>query len=306
MWFSIFNINRLISQPLMPNNFSKALQMPWLIIDLEIIKYYYNTYIIITPNIAQAENNLAQSISNSNFQCICPLHVSQEYHQETLLWGSLWCFWRPSRGELMETDHMRAPGTIKSPCAPSSLPICTKFYAIMPDVLFVPCMENWPCKFWLHCKCLLRHFCSFVFCFCSVTVLLLHCGSFCHENKFLVCVNIPSNKAHSDSDSKKSATHLETMLSNISKSMNILPVAPNLTISDTFSKMFSIKRTDKGCEPDSSWQLLIGWKWRVIPGDTCSYSNQTMEAVLVWIKVTIKFHPIIRNRETATWSPDCA
>ncbi len=38
----------------MPNNFSKALQMSWLIIDLEIIKYYYNTYNIITPNIAQA------------------------------------------------------------------------------------------------------------------------------------------------------------------------------------------------------------------------------------------------------------
>ncbi len=29
---------------------------------------------------------------------------------------------------------------------------------------------------------------------------MLHCGSFCHENKFLVCVNIPCNKAHCDSD----------------------------------------------------------------------------------------------------------
>ncbi len=37
--------------------------------------------------------------------------------------------------------------------------------------------------------------------FCSVTVILLHYSSFCHENKFLVCVNIPDNKAHSDSDS---------------------------------------------------------------------------------------------------------
>ncbi len=35
----------------------------------------------------------------------------------------------------------------------------------------------------------------------SVTVILLHCVNFCHENKFHVCVNIPSNKAHSDSDS---------------------------------------------------------------------------------------------------------
>ncbi len=38
----------------------------------------------------------------------------------------------------------------------------------------------------------------FIMCFCSVTVVLLRCGSFCHENKFLVCVNIPGNKAHSD------------------------------------------------------------------------------------------------------------
>ncbi len=30
---------------------------------------------------------------------------------------------------------------------------------------------------------------------------MLHCSSFCHVNKFLVCVNIPDNKAHSDSDS---------------------------------------------------------------------------------------------------------
>ncbi len=36
---------------------------------------------------------------------------------------------------------------------------------------------------------------------CVLSVILLHCGGFCHENKFLVCVNIPGNKAHSDSDS---------------------------------------------------------------------------------------------------------
>ncbi len=35
--------------------------------------------------------------------------------------------------------------------------------------------------------------------FCCVAVILLHCGSFCHENEFLECVNIPANKAHSDS-----------------------------------------------------------------------------------------------------------
>ncbi len=35
---------------------------------------------------------------------------------------------------------------------------------------------------------------------CPVAVILLHCGA-CHYNKFLVCVNIPGHKAHSDSDS---------------------------------------------------------------------------------------------------------
>ncbi len=35
---------------------------------------------------------------------------------------------------------------------------------------------------------------------CPVTVILLHCESFFHENKFLVCVSMPGNKAHSDSD----------------------------------------------------------------------------------------------------------
>ncbi len=40
-----------------------------------------------------------------------------------------------------------------------------------------------------------------IFVFCSVAVTLLHCGGFCHENKFVACVNIPGNKAHSDSDS---------------------------------------------------------------------------------------------------------
>ncbi len=45
----------------------------------------------------------------------------------------------------------------------------------------------------------------FIVCvFCSFTVILLQCGSFCHVNKFLVCVNIPANKAHSYSDSDKS------------------------------------------------------------------------------------------------------
>ncbi len=34
---------------------------------------------------------------------------------------------------------------------------------------------------------------------CPVTIILLHCGaSVTHYNKFLVCVNIAANKAHSD------------------------------------------------------------------------------------------------------------
>ncbi len=48
-------------------------------------------------------------------------------------------------------------------------------------------------------------FLIFIICvFFSVTVILLHCGSFCHENKFLVCVNIPGNKPHYDYDFKQS------------------------------------------------------------------------------------------------------
>ncbi len=38
-----------------------------------------------------------------------------------------------------------------------------------------------------------------MFLYFFVTVVLLHCSSFCHENKFLICVNIPGNKADSDS-----------------------------------------------------------------------------------------------------------
>ncbi len=41
----------------------------------------------------------------------------------------------------------------------------------------------------------LFHFYYFIiYVFCSVTVILLHWGSFCHENKFLVCVNITGIK----------------------------------------------------------------------------------------------------------------
>ncbi len=42
----------------------------------------------------------------------------------------------------------------------------------------------------------------FIICVFVLSHILLHCGSFCHENKFLVYVNIPGKKAHSDSDSE--------------------------------------------------------------------------------------------------------
>ncbi len=48
------------------------------------------------------------------------------------------------------------------------------------------------------------YFCIFLFLLSvsyPVAVILLHCGSFCHYNKFLVCVNNHINKAHSHSHS---------------------------------------------------------------------------------------------------------
>ncbi len=41
----------------------------------------------------------------------------------------------------------------------------------------------------------------FVYLLCVFVLSLSFC-SFCHENKFPVCVKIPGNKAHSDSDSE--------------------------------------------------------------------------------------------------------
>ncbi len=60
---------------------------------------------------------------------------------------------------------------------------------------------TYSCQF-VYCYSLFVHFNSyFIICvFCFVTVILLHCSSFCHENKFLLCINIPGIKAHSDSE----------------------------------------------------------------------------------------------------------
>lgn len=77
MRFSIFNINRLISHPLLPKIFPKALQMPWLITDLVVIKDFHRT-----PNLAQAEHNLAQclfltQISNAFVLCTFPKNTTR-------------------------------------------------------------------------------------------------------------------------------------------------------------------------------------------------------------------------------------
>uniref|UniRef100_A0A672LV80 Zgc:123297 n=1 Tax=Sinocyclocheilus grahami TaxID=75366 RepID=A0A672LV80_SINGR len=45
----------------------------------------------------------------------------------------------------------------------------------------------------IHCRVRLRHH--------MLEAVIISSSNFCHENKFLVCVNIPGNKAHSDSDS---------------------------------------------------------------------------------------------------------
>ncbi len=41
-------------------------------------------------------------------------------------------------------------------------------------------------------------YCYFVFCVLSCCCHSVALWSFCHYNKFLICVNIPGNKAHSD------------------------------------------------------------------------------------------------------------
>ncbi len=71
-------------------------------------------------------------------------------------------------------------------------------------------IQNCPLLYTCKCNCQFVYcyslFTSFLFFFLLfvffVTVIMLHCSSFCHVNKFIVCVNIPGNKAHSDSDSE--------------------------------------------------------------------------------------------------------
>ncbi len=69
---------------------------------------------------------------------------------------------------------------------------CLLLYTCTYDCPFVYCYSLFTCSIFNS---------SFYYLFFfHVTVILLHCGSFCHKNKFLVCVNIPGNKAHSDSE----------------------------------------------------------------------------------------------------------
>ncbi len=74
-----------------------------------------------------------------------------------------------------------------------NVPVHTKLSIVI--YLYVQCYQ------FVYCYSLFTYsiFILLLSVFCLVTVILLHCGSSCHENKCLVCVNIPGNKAHSDS-----------------------------------------------------------------------------------------------------------
>ncbi len=64
--------------------------------------------------------------------------------------------------------------------------------------------------YFVYCVCAILHIVYFVYLYIIIfiiCVLSCHCysvalWSFCHQNKFLVCANIPGNKANSDSDSE--------------------------------------------------------------------------------------------------------
>ncbi len=66
------------------------------------------------------------------------------------------------------------------------------------------------------CLCYFVHcvfvYCSFVVCVRSCCCHSVALWSFCHYNKVLLCVNIPNNKAHSDSD--KYVTHCTNTIKN--------------------------------------------------------------------------------------------
>ncbi len=71
--------------------------------------------------------------------------------------------------------------------------------------MFLWCRHNKAC--YLIIKKQQQQICIFVHNFFIICVLSCHwhsvaLWSFCHQNKFLVCVNIPGNKANSDSDSE--------------------------------------------------------------------------------------------------------
>ncbi len=74
-----------------------------------------------------------------------------------------------------------------------NIPVHTKL-----SISYIPVHTN--CRF-VYCYSLFT--CCFlilIYVVYSVTVILLHCNSFCHGNKFLEYVNIPGNKVNSDSD----------------------------------------------------------------------------------------------------------
>ncbi len=82
------------------------------------------------------------------------------------------------------------------------------------SILHISDLYTHNCLYYILCFCYSVH-CLFVYLYIiillTVSCPVLSCcchsvalWSFCHYNKFLVCVNIPGNKAHSDSDSDSS------------------------------------------------------------------------------------------------------
>ncbi len=86
----------------------------------------------------------------------------------------------------------------------------TLSYIYLINILHFKFAPNIP----VHTTLSILHIVYFAYYFCIIRVLSCCCHSvalwsFCHQNKFLVCVTIPGNKAHSDSDYKNPLENLE-------------------------------------------------------------------------------------------------
>ncbi len=80
-------------------------------------------------------------------------------------------------------------------------------YFFFISILHISDLYTHNCLYYILCFCYFVHclfvYYSFIICVLSCCCHSVALWSFCHYNKFLVCVNIPGNKAHSDSDSSK-------------------------------------------------------------------------------------------------------